>query len=124
MNTKKRHCEIMISLSEYTQFPGGAYRIEGSFSGEDFRETFLVPALKKAIANNSRVVVDLDGTLGLSTSFTRAAFGGLVAVEHFSESMLKKILHLVGSEPETRTFIREAWAAMSIANQDILETHH
>ena len=40
---------------------------EGDYSGQEFRQNVLHPALKKAIEMNVKLIVDLDGTAGLGT---------------------------------------------------------
>ena len=57
---------------EFSDAPGGRYRQQGDFSGQEFREDFLIPLLKQ-----SDLIVDLDGALGLPASFLDEAFGEL-----------------------------------------------
>jgi hypothetical protein len=67
----------MSSISvarDFTRFPAGRYKRNGSTSGESFRERFLHDRL----AANEPVTVDLDGTVGYGSSFLEEAFGGLV----------------------------------------------
>lgn len=64
-----------INVSQdYTRFPAGRYVSDGRFSGERFRNDFLIPALNTA----DRVEVQFDGTLGPGSSFLEEAFGGLL----------------------------------------------
>lgn len=63
--------------TEYTQTPGGRFKDEGEFSGEDFRDTLLAPKFQDAISHGEKLVVDLDGGYGYATSFLDEAFGGL-----------------------------------------------
>lgn len=58
---------------DFTRFPAGRYREDGRFSGERFRDEFLIPALKK----REPFIVKLDGTMGYGSSFLEEAFGGL-----------------------------------------------
>lgn len=70
---------IKISIAnDYTKTPGSRYIVEGSFSGEDFREKILYPEYCRAIKENENIEVDLDGCYGYATSFLEEAFGGLV----------------------------------------------
>ena len=65
----------MIHIAvEYSRYPGGRHISGGPFSGEDFREKFLIPLWKK----NERVIIELDGTRGYGSSFLEEAFGGMV----------------------------------------------
>lgn len=67
----------LVFKDVYTHFPGGRYRTDGPWSGERFRQDYLVPRLRRAIANCDRVVLDLSGS-GLAASFMEEVFGGLV----------------------------------------------
>lgn len=60
--------------SAFSRFPGPRYRRQGPNSGEQLRETILVPALR----GSRKIFVDLDGTAGFGSSFLDEAFGGLV----------------------------------------------
>lgn len=71
--------DMYIKLStDFSETPGGRYIREGNYSGESFRESILLPKYQEAIANNSCLIVDLDGCYGVATSFLEEAFGGLV----------------------------------------------
>ena len=70
---------ILINIAEdYTDSPGGRYKKEGKYSGEDFRETILIKKYLQAKKNGDKLRVDLDGGYGYATSFLEEAFGGLV----------------------------------------------
>ena len=49
--------EKLISVSEFSRFPGGRWKKDGPFSGEEFRDTIVIPALKAAKAAGDKVVV-------------------------------------------------------------------
>ena len=80
-------------VSNFSQFPGGRYRRDGKWSGEEFREKFLVPAL----AAKTEITVNLDGTSGYPSSFLEEAFGGLVR-HGFTEEEVKKYIHVEAGE--------------------------
>lgn len=63
---------------EYTDTPGGRYKRQGEFSGEDFRERLLKPRYIEAINKNEILEIDLDGGYGYGSSFLEEAFGGLI----------------------------------------------
>lgn len=66
---------ILIDVAkDFSSTPGGRYKSESLYSGEEFRLTKLAPAL----ANNKSIVVDLDGPVGFTSGFMEEAFGGLV----------------------------------------------
>src|ERR1700677_1029761 len=70
-----RHPMTAINVStDFTRFPSGRFKKNGSTSGEAFREQFL----EKPISEGQKVVILLDGTVGYGSSFLEEAFGGLV----------------------------------------------
>lgn len=74
---------INIKIStEFSDSPGGRYKREGDYSGEQFREEILFPRYQDAIKNGDKILVDLDDCYGLPTSFLEEAFGGLVREHH------------------------------------------
>lgn len=68
----------VISISrDFSPTPGGRFRRHGPFSGEDFRERLLEPALKRVSETGGQVIVEFDGLVGAPSSFFEEAFGGL-----------------------------------------------
>ena len=59
---------------EFSKLPGLRYVRLGRFSGEEFRQKFLIEPLRRGDA----VVVELDGVRGYGSSFLEEAFGGAV----------------------------------------------
>lgn len=91
-------------VKDYTDVPGGRYRELGPFSGEEFREDFLIPALRE----HSVVQVILNGALGLPSSFIDEAFGSfakeyqsgkLIIVVDDHQIAAKRIKELLGTVP-------------------------
>lgn len=79
---------LMIDVAkQFAVLPGGR---KGDRGGEKFRRDLLVPALEKSEC----VEVDLDGTLGLGSSFLDEAFGGLVREHGYTAAQLKKRLKI------------------------------
>ena len=78
---------------EFTRFPAGRYVTDGNFSGEKFRDTVLIPALR----NFREVRVFLDGTMGYGSSFLEEAFGGLIRQGLKKEDVLRRLL-LISSD--------------------------
>lgn len=70
--------------TDFTRYPAGRFTGDGPFSGEAFREKFLIPILKES----GRATVKLDGTVGYGSSFLEEAFGGLVRAGYATESVL------------------------------------
>lgn len=63
-----------VKVTEFTKYPGPRYIALGPNSGEEFREQYLVNALKK----DPEVSINLDGVLGYGSSFLEEIFGGIV----------------------------------------------
>lgn len=96
---------------EFSRFPGARYRQDGPHSGEEFRETLLIPRFKEALDKRMKLIVNLDGAAGYATSFLEEAFGGL-AREFGSETVLRHLEFLSYDEPllerEIQKYISEA----------------
>lgn len=94
-----------ISIArDFSRNPAGRRRKDGKFSGEVFREDYLVPKLAKG-AGQLRVI--LDGTDGYGSSFLEEAFGGLVRARRWSLSELQSRLIIEAeTEPYQRYRIR------------------
>lgn len=95
--------KIRIS-KDYSRYPGGRYRRLGKYSGEEFRDDILVPALAK----DDEVIVILDGTAGYGSSFLEEAFGGLIRVG-CDPSVIKSKLKPIAEEAEFETYVGEIW---------------
>lgn len=80
--------------SEFSRVPAGRMRTDGPYSGERFRDDFLIPALRKA----GHVRVDFDGARGYGSSFLEEAFGGLLRAGGFSQRELKERLSFVSED--------------------------
>ena len=87
-----------IKISEiFSDAPGGRYIEDGPKSGQEFRETILLPRFEK-LSGNEKLVIDLDGCYGYATSFLEESFGGL-ARECGIDEVLKKIELISHEEP-------------------------
>ncbi len=90
---------INISVAEnFSITPGPRYRDEGDFSGEEFRESIVVPAYNLAREEGKKLVVALDGTIGYGTSFLEEVFGGL-ARTYSAQEVLETLEILSDEEP-------------------------
>lgn len=81
---------------EYTKTPGGRYIHEGPYSGEEFREKRLIPAVKKAMDASCQLVIILDGGFGYAPSFLEEAFGGLI--RKMRNQQVVSMIHIVSDE--------------------------
>lgn len=64
--------------SQFTDAPGGRYYSDGRFSGEEFREEYLLDLVDEAVKAGQTVTFNFDGVQGMPTSFLEEAFGGMV----------------------------------------------
>jgi hypothetical protein len=89
---------MSISIAkDFSDVPAGRYLTDGDYTGEKFRDDFLVPALKKA-SKNCPVVVDINDVEGYSSSFLEEAFGGLVREHNFTKEYLKDNLKIEAND--------------------------
>jgi STAS-like domain of unknown function (DUF4325) len=84
--------------TEFSATPGPRYIREGSYSGELFRSSLLLPLFDKAVAEGKILFVNLDGGYGYSTSFLEESFGGL-ARERGIERVLTTLQFASEEEP-------------------------
>ncbi len=61
---------------DFASTPGARYRVDGPFSGEEFREECLERHFQD-LEDDSKITIILDGAEGYATSFLEEAFGGL-----------------------------------------------
>lgn len=87
---------------EFTRFPAGRYISDGSYSGERFRDQFLIPALNSA----DSVEVYLDGTLSPGSSFLEEAFRGLLR-QGFTSNDLASRLKIIASDEALVAEVRQ-----------------
>jgi STAS-like domain of unknown function (DUF4325) len=84
-----------INLAEqFSRFPGGRFRSGGPYSGQEFREDYLQPALER----QNSVCVSIDNVAGLPASFLEEAFGGLVREGHSVEDLVRKLTIISNDE--------------------------
>jgi STAS-like domain of unknown function (DUF4325) len=94
---------------DFSPFLGGRYRQDGPWSGEQFRDDFLVPRFDAARDHNDKLVVVLDGVAGVPSSFLEEAFGGLLRVrKNLSLADVERTLEVSASDRELLPFVRLA----------------
>lgn len=102
--------QVINIAKDYTTTPGGRYRAKGPFSGEDFRESILIPKFQEACKKGETLTVNFDGGFGYSTSFLEEAFGGLV--RRLRDSRVQNIILISQDEPsvilKVTAYIQEA----------------
>ncbi|WP_081996011.1 STAS-like domain-containing protein [Croceibacterium mercuriale] len=88
---------------QFSRFPSGRTPIDSAFSGEAFREKFLLAPLKAGKV----VQVELDDAISYGSSFLDEAFGGLVRKHAMSVPFLKESLKFVSFD---RSLKSEIWS--------------
>ena len=69
--------EVLNVAKDYNKILGGRWIKLGAFSGEDFYNNMLRPKYLKAISEQSKLIIELDGTTGYPSSFLDQSFGEL-----------------------------------------------
>ena len=87
---------VINIAKEYSKTPGGRNVSEGPYSGEDFRDTCLLPVAIKALKENAHIEIHLDGGFGYAPSFLEEAFGGLV--RELKDGRLLDIISIISEE--------------------------
>lgn len=90
--------ETLKIARRFSNTPGPRFKNEGQYSGEEFREKVLAPALNEAIRKNEKLLIDLDGTAGYGTSFLEEAFGGLIRQENMTLKQISRHVEYVSTE--------------------------
>ncbi len=108
--------DLHLSIAkDYSTTPGGRARKDGMYSAEQFYDEHLHGAMYKAIQDNVKLIIDLDGTAGLAGSFLDEAFGRLSI--YFNDVAINRIVFVSNEEPhlidDIKSYIKE-WAEFSI----------
>lgn len=81
----------IVIAKDFSDTVGGRYKVEGDYSGEQFREELLKPKFEEAIASRQALLIDFDGGYGYPTSFLEESFGGLIR-DGFDKEIVLKVL--------------------------------
>jgi hypothetical protein len=95
---------ITIKICDFSKTPGSRYRDEGkkAHSGQEFREDILEPKFREAMERQSKILVDLDGTIGYGTSWLEEVFGGLARTFGY-----QKVLDMIDFKSEEEDYLIE-----------------
>lgn len=99
--------ELTLHVREFTLYPGPRFREDGDYSGEEFRDEYLLPKYLDAVKNKVCLYVILEGTKGYASSFLEEAFGGLVRKGQ-NKKDLKKYLKV--HSPDRRWYEEEVYS--------------
>jgi hypothetical protein len=99
--------EIKINIAnEFSDTPGARYYTDGDYSGQEFRDKFLI----NNFDNFDKIIINLDGTEGYATSFLEESFGGLARLKG-KDIVLQKLDFISEEEPdlidEIKSYIRD-----------------
>lgn len=89
-------------VDDFTDTPGARYYDDGDFSGQEFREKFILPNFNKY----EKIKINLDGTEGYATSFLEEAFGGTARIFGI-EKTKEKFEFISNEEPDLLEEIKE-----------------
>lgn len=78
---------------DFSKYPAGRFKDDGPASGQEFRESFLLPTMR----DGNSLVIELDGTRGYGSSFLEEAFGGTVRAGYNPETV-KKTFELISND--------------------------
>lgn len=95
---------IIDLARDFSPYPGGRFKTDGPFSGEEFREAVLAPALASA----GPVVIRIEGVRGLPVSFLEEAFAGFMRKHRVPESVLRARL-TVEAAPRHQRYLDLIW---------------
>ena len=80
---------VKISIAkDFSVFPGGRTPDDGPYSGQQFRDDFLVPAMSGS--EPDKIEIYFDGVRGYGSSFLEEAFGGLIRKGYSKHDILSK----------------------------------
>ena len=94
---------LIVVGKDFTDTPIGRYKKESCYSGEAFRDDFLIPALLKG-----KVCVDLAQVEGYGSSFLEEVFGGVVRANILPSQELRARLRIVSSDMSLQPFADRA----------------
>lgn len=103
---------IIVIAKDFSDTVGGRYRVEGDYSGEQFREELLKQKLEEALSSGQTLLIDFDGGYGYPTSFLEESFGGLIRDGFDKDILLKTLLFKSDDNPKiierVKNYILEA----------------
>lgn len=106
-------CIELKIATDFSKAPGARYKEEGDFPGKEFREDVLYPKYKEAKSRGCKLIVNLDGTAGLGTSFLEESFGGLIRTNNLNYKDIIETIEFVSEEnpdyiEEIMDYLKEA----------------
>ena len=102
---------------DFSRFPHGALRLlDGTVSGEEFRQRLLEPAIKQ-LSNDQKLVVRLDKVAcHYDRAFLLEAFGALKRLNLETESSLKNKIEFFYQDPAFKHYEQIIWTMIKETN--------
>lgn len=98
---------ILKISDDFSKTPGGRLKDEGEFSGEEFRDTILLPAYEQCEENGETLEINFDDCIAFATSFLEEAFGGLV--RKYGKSNVMNRIRLISHDDDSIPFLIEKY---------------
>ncbi len=93
---------------DFDQDPAGRYFSDNTPSGEKFREDFLLPRLKEALAAGEILKIVLDnGVESYGSSFLSEGFAGIVKYGYMEKEVLNDSIEFEYSDPDFAFFAKK-----------------
>ncbi|ELB2790989.1 MULTISPECIES: STAS-like domain-containing protein [Aeromonas] len=90
--------KTIVIGEQFSDDPSGRFYTDGNFSGEEFREEILIPAMSL----HEVIIIDISTkNEGYGSSFLSEAFGGLVKYGYYTsnEVLIKIKIHISHDKP-------------------------
>lgn len=91
-----------IYVKNFSLFPGPRYIKDGKASGQEFRDTILIPAIKL----DPEITLHLDGVEGYGSSFLEETFGGAIRAGIDADT-IRNIILISEEDPDLIDEIKE-----------------
>lgn len=82
-----------LKIAEFSDFPAGRSKEKDPYSGEQYREDILLPAVKEG-----EVMIDFTDVYACLPSFLEEAFGGLVRADVLPPKDVKERIKFVPTD--------------------------
>lgn len=98
--------DVVIKVADWSVTPGWRWITEvDNYSGQKYRSEVVYDKYKLAVSNGVKLIVDLEGVAGFTSSFLSEAFGGLISRDNEDKSTVLKTIEFLPTKFEL-TFIR------------------
>ena len=98
--------EITIDVAkDFTRYPGGRYRAKGDWTGEEFRDDRLLPALE----SGAHITVNMNNLFTILPSFLDEAFGNIVEKIGLEEFQ-RRITIILTDDPDSSAELADIYS--------------